>query len=59
MKGEVIDKIAALVTAAFGLIAALAWKRVTKAGGLASIISGTVTCLFLRIMVEKIGRAHV
>jgi len=27
------------------LIAALAWKRVTKAGGLASIISGTVVCL--------------
>ena len=34
------------------LIAALAWKRVTKAGGIASIITGTVTCLFLRIMVE-------
>jgi Na+/proline symporter len=27
------------------LLAALAWKRVTKAGGLASIISGTVVCL--------------
>jgi SSS family solute:Na+ symporter len=27
------------------LIAALAWKRVTKAGGLASIISGSVVCL--------------
>jgi SSS family solute:Na+ symporter len=27
------------------LIAALAWKRVTKAGGLASIIAGTVVCL--------------
>ena len=27
------------------LIAALAWKRVTRAGGLASIISGTVVCL--------------
>lgn len=26
MKGEVIDKIAALVTAAFGLVAALAWN---------------------------------
>ncbi len=34
------------------LLAALAWKRVTKAGGLASIISGTVACLFLRIMTE-------
>lgn len=28
------------------LIAALTWKRVTKAGGLASIISGTVVCVF-------------
>lgn len=26
MKGEVTDKIAALVTAAFGLVAALAWN---------------------------------
>jgi len=34
------------------LIAALAWKRVTKAGGLASIISGTVICVFLKIMAE-------
>ena len=34
------------------LLAALTWKRVTKAGGLASIISGTVACLFLRIMSE-------
>ncbi len=34
------------------LLAALTWKRVTKAGGLASIVSGTVACLFLRIMAE-------
>ena len=26
MKGEILDKIAALVTAAFGLVAALAWN---------------------------------
>jgi SSS family solute:Na+ symporter/sodium/proline symporter len=32
------------------LLAALAWKRATKAGGLASIISGTVVCLFFFIM---------
>ncbi len=32
------------------LIAALAWKRATKAGGLASIISGTVVCVFFFIM---------
>jgi SSS family solute:Na+ symporter/sodium/proline symporter len=34
------------------LIAALAWKRATKAGGLASIISGTVACVVLKILAE-------
>jgi SSS family solute:Na+ symporter len=34
------------------LIAALAWKRATKAGGLASIISGTVVCLILKVIAE-------
>jgi Na+/proline symporter len=34
------------------LIAALTWKRVTKLAGLVSIISGTLACLLLRIMVE-------
>jgi len=34
------------------LIAALAWKRVTKLGGLVSIISGTFVCIFLRILAE-------
>jgi len=32
------------------LIAALAWKRATKAGGLASIISGTVVTVILKIV---------
>ncbi|MBL7073996.1 sodium:solute symporter family protein [candidate division KSB1 bacterium] len=32
------------------LIAALTWKRATKAGGLASIISGTVVCVFLKVI---------
>jgi len=32
------------------LIAALAWKRATKAGGLASIISGTIVCIGLKIL---------
>jgi SSS family solute:Na+ symporter/sodium/proline symporter len=32
------------------LIAALTWKRATKAGGLASIIGGTVVCLVFFIM---------
>ena len=31
MKGEVIDKVASLVTAAFGLVAALAWNDAIKA----------------------------
>lgn len=31
MKSEVIEKIAALITAAFGLIAALAWNDAIKA----------------------------
>ena len=31
MKGEVLDKIAALLTAAFGLVAALAWNGAIKA----------------------------
>jgi len=31
VKGEVIDKLAALVTAAFGLVAALAWNGAIKA----------------------------
>lgn len=34
------------------LIAALTWKRATKAGGLASIMSGAGITVFLRIMVE-------
>lgn len=34
------------------LIAALTWKRATKAGGLASIISGTAACIVLRTLAE-------
>ncbi len=30
MKSEVVDKIAALITAAFGLVAALAWNGAIK-----------------------------
>jgi SSS family solute:Na+ symporter len=39
------------------LIAALAWKRATRAGGLASIITGTVVCLFFFIM-TRVLPAH-
>jgi SSS family solute:Na+ symporter len=41
------------------LIAALAWKRATKAGGLASIVSGTVVCLFFFIMSKVLPAAQV
>ncbi len=34
------------------LVAALAWKRATKAGGLASILSGTIVCVGLKIVAE-------
>ena len=33
MKSEVIDKIAALITVAFGLVAALSWNGAIKAIG--------------------------
>ncbi len=41
------------------LLAALAWKRATKAGGLASIIAGTTVCLFLFIMTRVLPAAKV
>ncbi len=41
------------------LIAALAWKRATRAGGLASIISGTVVCVFFFIMSKVLPPAKV
>lgn len=34
------------------LVAALAWKRATKAGGIASILSGTLVCVFFKVMAE-------
>ena len=36
------------------LIAALAWKRVTKAGGLSSIISGTLITIILKVISEML-----
>ena len=41
------------------LLAALAWKRATKAGGLASIISGTVVCLIFFILSKVLPAAQV
>jgi SSS family solute:Na+ symporter/sodium/proline symporter len=40
------------------LIAALAWKRATKAGGLASIISGSVVCIFFFVMSKILPAAQ-
>lgn len=42
MKKEVIEKIAALITAAFGLVAALAWN-------------GAITSIFAKIFKEAQG----
>jgi hypothetical protein len=42
MKSEVIDKLAALVTAAFGLVAALAWN-------------GAIKAIFLKVFGESEG----
>jgi hypothetical protein len=42
MKSEVIEKIAALLTAAFGLIAALAWN-------------GAIKAIFLKVFGESEG----
>jgi SSS family solute:Na+ symporter len=41
------------------LIAALAWKRATKAGGLASIISGTVVCILFKVLAETLPPGKV
>ena len=41
------------------LIAALAWKRATRAGGLASIISGSVVCIFFFVMSKVLPAAQV
>ncbi|MDD8026061.1 MAG: sodium:solute symporter family protein [Acidobacteriota bacterium] len=41
------------------LIAALAWKRATKAGGLASIVSGSVVCIVLFVLSKVLPAAKV
>jgi SSS family solute:Na+ symporter/sodium/proline symporter len=41
------------------LVAALTWKRATKAGGLASIISGTVVCLLFFILSKLLPPGQV
>lgn len=48
MKKEVIEKLAALVTAAFGLVAALAWNDAIKA--IFSQVFGTQTELIAMIV---------
>ncbi|MFQ6108414.1 MAG: sodium:solute symporter [Candidatus Aminicenantales bacterium] len=39
------------------LIAALTWKRATRAGGLAAIIAGTTVCIFFKVMAEVLPAA--
>jgi SSS family solute:Na+ symporter len=39
------------------LIAALAWKRATKAGGLASIVSGAAACIILQVIASRLPPA--
>jgi hypothetical protein len=67
MKGEVIDKIAALVTAAFGLVAALAWngailaifKKIfgTAEGLLSMIIYAVVVTIIAVLATSWVGKA--
>jgi Flp pilus assembly pilin Flp len=67
MKGEVTDKLAALVTAGFGLVAALAWNDAIKAifksifgeqGSLAAMIFYAVLVTLIAVfMTIWVGRA--
>ncbi len=67
MKSEVIDKIAALVTAAFGLVAALAWngailaifKKIfgTAEGLLSMIIYAVVVTIIAVLATIWVGKA--
>jgi len=67
MKGEVIDKIAALVTAAFGLVAALAWngailaifKKIfgTAEGILSMIIYAVIVTIIAVLATIWVGKA--
>lgn len=67
MKGEVIDKMASLVTAAFGLIAALAWNGAIKAiftkvfgdpeGIIQMVVYAAVVTIIAVIATLWIGRA--
>ena len=67
MKGEVIDKIATLVTAAFGLVAALAWngailaifKKIfgTAEGILSMIIYAVVVTIIAVLATIWVGKA--
>jgi Na+(H+)/acetate symporter ActP len=67
MKSEIIDKIAALVTAAFGLVAALAWngailaifKKIfgTAEGMLSMIIYAVVVTIIAVVATIWVGKA--
>ncbi|MBU3941409.1 MAG: hypothetical protein KKF74_00690 [Nanoarchaeota archaeon] len=67
MKKEVIEKLAALVTAAFGLVAALAWNDTIKAifiqvfgtaeGVWSMLIYAVVVTIIAVIVTIQIGKA--
>ena len=67
MKSEVIEKIAALLTAAFGLVAALAWNGAIKAiflkvfgtaeGIVPMLVYAVVVTLIAVIVTIQIGKA--
>lgn len=67
MKKEVLEKLAALITAAFGLVAALAWNDTIKAifiavfgtaeGILPLIIYAVVVTIIAVIVTIQIGKA--
>jgi len=67
MKSEVIEKIAALVTAAFGLVAALAWNGTIQAvfkqvfgsseGIIPMLVYAVVVTIIAVIVTVKVGKA--
>jgi hypothetical protein len=71
MRKDVIDKLAALVTAAFGLVAALAWNDTIKAifksifgeqGSVAAMITYavivTIIAVFATLWIAKVAERH-
>jgi hypothetical protein len=57
MKKEVIEKLAALITAAFGLVAALAWNSAIQAifGAVFGTANGIAAMIFYAIVVSLVA----